>query len=80
MILNKSPRLAESRTHRIDAVMDLYVTWRAECVAVADAYQSWRCAAREERGPTFDTYVAALDREEHAACAYQRLVEQVAAM
>lgn len=80
MILNKSSRLAESRAQRIDAVMDRYVAWRAECVAVAEAYQSWRCAAREQRGPTFDTYVAALDREEHAACAYQRLVQEARAM
>lgn len=59
----------------IDSVMDGYVTWREESAAVESAYRSWRGAAPGERTAAFDDYFAALDREEHAASEYRRLVE-----
>jgi hypothetical protein len=59
----------------IDAVMDGYVTWREESAAVEAAYHRWRRASRDQSMVAFDDYFAALDREEHAASEYRRLVE-----
>jgi hypothetical protein len=57
--------------------MDGYVAWYEANLAAAAAYQSWHVATRPERAFAFDAYQAALDREEHAASAYQELIEQV---
>ena len=59
----------------IDAVMDGYVTWREASAAVEASYHRWRQASRDERAIAFDHYFAALDREEHAASEYRRLIE-----
>jgi hypothetical protein len=59
----------------IDAVMDGYVSWREESAAVETAYRNWRQAAPDEEAIAFDDYTTALDREEHAASEYRRLVE-----
>ena len=59
----------------IDALMDGYVGWREECAAVEEAYRDWLAAGRENRSSAFAAYSAALDREEHAAARYRRLVE-----
>ncbi len=59
----------------IDSVMDGYVTWREESAAVEAAYRRWRAAPTGFRAAAFDDYFAALDREEHAACEYRRLVK-----
>jgi hypothetical protein len=59
----------------IDAVMDRYVTWREESAAVEAAYRAWRRASREQSKVAFRDYFAALDREEHAASEYRRLIE-----
>ena len=64
-------------TTSLDAAMEGYVAWRQESRAVAASYRDWNCAARDERGRVSDAYFAALDREELAAAAYQRLVERV---
>jgi len=59
----------------IDAVMDGYVTWREESAAVEAAYHTWRGAPSDRRAIAFEDYFAALDREEHAASEYRRLLE-----
>jgi hypothetical protein len=59
----------------IDAMMDRYVSWREECAAVEKSYRDWLGARREDRTVAFAVYAAALDREEYAASAYRRLVE-----
>jgi hypothetical protein len=56
--------------------MDGYVHWRDEGRAVQESYRRWQTAGREERDDAFDRYVAALDREEHAAHDYRRVVEE----
>jgi hypothetical protein len=69
----------ESRRRRyVDDLVDHYVSWREACAAVAETYESWRIARREERTLTFDEYLAALDREEQAARVYQDAVEELA--
>ena len=50
--------------------------WRAASKGVAEAYRSWTAAPRGERWLAHAAYLAALEREEHAARAYQELVEQ----
>jgi hypothetical protein len=77
MSLNRTSRRAEASTQLVDAVMDAYVTWRERSAAVT--YQSWSSGTREGRVTAYQAYVAAVDREEHAAAAYQGLLEQAAA-
>ena len=55
---------------RGDEILDLYLDWREEAAAVADAYASWAGAPAGEEGRCFAAYTAALDREEAAARSY----------
>jgi hypothetical protein len=66
------------RTEIVDEMIDDYVGWRRACAAVAVSYENWRCSDRPDEKLAFSVYVAALDREEQAAAAYQRGVAQVA--
>lgn len=66
------------RRQIVDELLDDYVSWREACAAVATAYENWKCAERQDKKLAFSVYVAALDREEQAAAAYQRAVAQVA--
>jgi hypothetical protein len=61
-----------------DALIDLYVRWREECIAVQDAYERWIGAQREDRPAAYAAYSAALDREERAGQVYADLVRRVA--
>ena len=79
MSLSEQSRGASTRTQIVDAVIDGYVTWREESFRVTVAYEKWSCAPRDGRANAFEAYVAALDREQDAACAYRRLLEQAAA-
>ena len=65
------------RKRYIDALMDDYVSWREACGAVAVAYEGWKAARGQDRDLAFRVYHAALDREEHAATAYQTAIAQV---
>ena len=77
MNLKRAPRTNAVRLDELlDALMDSYLHWRDECVAVAESYRNWRSAPRPGRDVAFDEYLAALDREEHAARGYRRMVEQ----
>jgi hypothetical protein len=61
----------------IDALLEVYLSWRAECHAVWQAYQSWSDSDRSQRALAYAWYVAALDREDHAASAYAHQIERV---
>jgi len=61
-----------------DAVIDLYVRWREECVALHAAYDRWIGAQREDRPSAYAAYNAALDREERAGDVYAELIRSVA--
>ena len=76
MKLKRPPRTRGARLELLDALMDSYLRWRDESRAVADSYRNWRSAPRRSRDVAFDEYLAALDREEHAACGYRRVVER----
>lgn len=75
----KKPSPSAAHRQLVDSLMDGYVTWREECAAVAASYQNWVRSDRQMRELAYDAYLAALDREEDAASAYQRLIERVAA-
>lgn len=64
----------------VDAMIECYVSWREECVAVALAYENWGRAQRRDKTLAFSAYLASLDREEQAAASYRRFVEQIARM
>jgi hypothetical protein len=53
-----------------------YASWREASDRVAEAYRSWTAAPRSERFLAHAAYMAALEREERAAGAYQELVER----
>jgi hypothetical protein len=60
----------------IDELLEGYVSWREECQAVWLAYERWIASARGDRGLAHAAYLAALDREEQAACTYAHYVER----
>jgi hypothetical protein len=79
----KDPRAASSDARGalgllVDAMLDVYVSWREECTAVTAAYEAWRTAEHRDKEPAFDAYLAALDREYLAAASCRRFAEQVA--
>jgi hypothetical protein len=76
---DQSSAFTEARRRRyVDELIDDYVSWREACAAVAVSYENWRCSDRPDQQLAFSGYVAALDREEQAAAAYQLAVAQVA--
>jgi hypothetical protein len=64
--------------HLVDALIDVYVSWREECAAVTRAYQDWTAAQPGDGKLAYGAYVAALDREENTATRYRELVAQIA--
>jgi hypothetical protein len=78
MNLRRSPAASPVST-LIDVVMDGYVEWREESAAVELAYRRWAQAASGDRELAFETYRAALEREESAADEYRRLIERAQA-
>jgi hypothetical protein len=59
-----------------NAAVASYSEWRDECAAVRASYRQWVGARREEELPAFSDYRSALDREEHAAQRYARLMRR----
>jgi hypothetical protein len=53
-----------------DEIIDLYLDWREEASAVADAYARWTDATADDRAALFVAFTAAIDREEAAARTY----------
>lgn len=80
MKLKNFPRSTVKDSQLVDALVDGYVSWREESDAVGESYRTWTRAVGDERRLAYAAYVAALDREERAACTYRRLVEQTQAM
>ena len=76
MRLNPLTRFRKRRPSR-ELAVDAYLAWREECVAVRTAYLAWRRSRAAEAALAFDTYQAALDREEDAAELYAALMRRV---
>ena len=53
-----------------DEIIDLYLDWREEATAVADAYATWADTTADRKGRCFAAYTAAIAREEAAARSY----------
>jgi hypothetical protein len=65
-------RLGQKRL--MDRLIEAYVSWREACLRVSDAYHSWASESGPAATSAFGWYMAALDREEHAAEVYAELV------
>jgi hypothetical protein len=61
---------------RVDAAVAAYREWTNECSAVRNAYRRWVGASALEEPSAFVAYHAALDREEHAAKRYARVMRR----
>ena len=70
-------RNAPTEADLADAQEASYATWREASEGVAEAYRSWAAAPRCERWLAHAAYLAALEREEHAARDYQWWVERL---
>jgi hypothetical protein len=64
----------------VDALLERYVYWREECIAVGESYRRWLDCARGLRQLAYAAYLAALDREEQAARAYADQIERVSGL
>jgi hypothetical protein len=60
----------------VDAAVTAYAQWRSECAAVRAAYRRWVAAGAGDNVFGFYAYNDALDREEHAAKRYARLISR----
>ena len=76
MKLKKFSGHAADETPPADLLAEVYLTWRTESSAVTESYRSWNRADRDKRPRAYAQYLAALDREEHAAAAYRHLIER----
>jgi hypothetical protein len=61
---------AQIRAELIDEVMDRYLDWREQCVALRRAYERWSNRTVSDQRWAFEAYRAALDLEEHASDVY----------
>ena len=75
MQLKKLFRSTTTEAELAGTQMGSYASWRDASDGVAAAYRSWAAAPRNVRWLAHAAYLSALDREEHAARAYQRHVE-----
>jgi hypothetical protein len=62
-----------------DALIEGYVAWREASAEVHVAYARWVGCDRRDQRLASASYLAALDREDKAACVYERLIEVVIA-
>jgi hypothetical protein len=63
----------------VDEFVESYVSWREACEDVQSAYRRWAECQPQQRGLSFATYQAALDREEQAASIHSQLAAQLGA-
>jgi hypothetical protein len=69
-------RRSARRRALVDAAVSAYAQWRGECAAVRVAYRRWVAAGAGDNAFAFYAYNDALDREEHAAKRYARLISR----
>jgi len=65
------------RAELIDELMDTYVDWREQCMALRNAYERWSNGPTADRKLAFEAFKAALDLEEHASLVYADRLHQV---
>jgi hypothetical protein len=67
---------SQIRAELIDEMLERYVDWREQCVAVAETYERWSNGSIDNRKLGFEVYKAALDLEEHASLIYAERVNR----
>jgi hypothetical protein len=70
---------AEAIDSDVDEFVYSWVAWREACENVHSAYRFWGTCVPEESEFAFEVYLAALDREEHAARIHARRSRALAA-
>jgi hypothetical protein len=65
-----------AREQLADRAFKHYLDWRDETSSLERAYDRWVRAPREERAFAYAGYMAALDREEHAAARYEEAMSK----
>jgi hypothetical protein len=63
----------------VGEAIDAYLDWRDECDAVWAASDLWAHASATDAPTAASAYLAALDREEHAANVYAHAITRTAA-
>jgi hypothetical protein len=61
-----------TRESTIDELLERYLSWCEECVALEAAYDRWAHAQEDDRPVAYANYVAQLEREEEAARRYEQ--------
>jgi hypothetical protein len=69
--------MRSQRRRLMNQALDAYAGWRDQCSAVDLAYGNWSATRGHEAEVWYTAYSAALDREEHAAERYARLIRRV---
>jgi hypothetical protein len=68
---------ARSRAELVDDLMDRYVEWREQSVAVRRTYEEWSKAPAAQQRRAFEDFEAALDLEEQATLLYADRVSKL---
>lgn len=68
--------LEVARQQLADRAFQHYLDWRDEISTLERAYDRWVRAPRGERAFAYAGYMAALDREEHAAVCYEAAMSE----
>jgi hypothetical protein len=58
-----------------DEAFNRYLEWRDECATVDAAYRNWSDAPKSDGAFAYAAFVAALEREEHAAGQYRAMID-----
>jgi hypothetical protein len=67
----------EPRRSLVEEFFDTWACWREACEDVTTAYRRWNISAKPQRALAFESYRAALEREEYAARVHSRSSELV---
>ena len=67
----------DERRSTVDEFMDSWVCWREACEDVRSAYDRWDKSEPPQRPLAFESYRAALEREEQAALVHAIWTERV---
>jgi hypothetical protein len=73
-------RTSAGRQAIADEFLESYVSWRESCEAVSTSYQWWQACDAPQRGLAFESYLAALDREEIASQVHADRSERLRAL
>ena len=73
-----APAPSSDSSEWADALLGYWIEWREEATAAAAAYALWTRSAGERAVLAFAAYRAALEREEAASAAYERVVRLAA--